>query len=77
MKQRGLPLSPPSTVRTPSGIVIEFVDWTDLGPPLPFETIPPECRLPGEPGYIELDRYARPSCEQRASGPMRVKGGAG
>jgi hypothetical protein len=56
------------TARTPSGVVYDFSDWTDLGPPLPFETIPPECRLPGEPGYIELDRYAR---------PMRVKGSAG
>jgi len=75
MKQRSLPLSPPqasarhvATVRTPSGVVYEFHDWTDLGPPLPFETIPPEIRLPGEPGHLELDRYMR-----RVSG----KGGAG
>jgi hypothetical protein len=40
-------------------VVIEFLDWTDLGPPLPFETIPAWLRLPGEPGWIELDRYMR------------------
>ena len=70
MKQRGLPL----VVTRPSGretipkyardyaphvIVIEFHDWTDLGPPLPFEQIPAWLRLPGEPGWIELDRYMR------------------
>ena len=59
----GRPREPP-----PQPIVIEFSDWTDLGPPLPFETIPEWLRLPGEPGWIELDRYMR-----RAS----VKGGAG
>jgi hypothetical protein len=73
MKQASLPLSPPqarhvATVRTPEGVVYEFHDWTDLGPPLPFETIPPEIRLPGEPGYLELDRYMR---------PVSGKGGAG
>jgi hypothetical protein len=51
----------------PDPIIIEFVDWTDLGPPLPFESIPAWLRLPGEPGYLELDRYMR-----RVS-----KGGAG
>jgi hypothetical protein len=66
-----------ATVRTPSGVVYDFHDWTDLGPPLPFETIPPEIRFPHEPGYVELDRFMLPSCEQRASGTMRVKGGAG
>jgi hypothetical protein len=59
-------MNPPQTVRTPSGVVYDFHDWTDLGPPLPFETIPPWLRLPGEPGWIELDRYMR-----------RVKGSAG
>jgi len=59
----GRPREPP-----PQRIVIEFVDWTDLGPPLPFEQIPAWLRLPGEPGYLELDRYMR-----RVSG----KGGAG
>lgn len=51
----GRPREPP-----PQRIVIEFSDWTDLGPPLPFESIPPEIRLPGEPGYVELDRFMRP-----------------
>jgi hypothetical protein len=79
MKQRGLPLvvTRPSVRETipkyardyaPPVIVIEFNDWTDPGPALPFEQIPPEIRLPGEPGYVELDRYMR-----RVSG----KGGAG
>ena len=44
--------------RTPS-LTVEFHSWTDLGPPLPFETIPEWLRLPGEPGWIELDRYMR------------------
>ncbi len=44
--------------RTPS-LTVEFHDWTDLGPPLPFDTIPFWLRLPGEPGWIELDRYMR------------------
>ena len=57
-----------ATVRTPSGVVYDFHDWTPLGPPLPFETIPPECRLPGEPGYIEMDHFMRPA---------GVKGSAG
>ena len=55
----------PRVERTPS-LTVEFWDWTDLGPPLPFETIPEWLRLPGEPGWIELDRYMR-----------RVKGSAG
>jgi len=50
----GRPREPP-----PDPIIIEFVDWTDLGPPLPFESIPAWLRLPGEPGWIELDRYMR------------------
>ena len=58
----GRPREPP-----PQRVVIEFHSWTDLGPPLPFETIPEWLRLPGEPGWIELDRYMR-----RVS-----KGGAG
>jgi hypothetical protein len=45
-----------------------FHAWTPLGPPLPFESIPAWLRLPGEPGWIELDRFMR-----RVSG----KGGAG
>jgi len=64
--QPSLPLQQPRAPSRPAHA--PFSDWTPLGPPLPFETIPPECRLPGEPGYIELDRYAR---------PMRVKGSAG
>jgi hypothetical protein len=55
------------TVRTPSGVVYDFSDWTPLGPPLPFETIPPEIRFPHEPGYIEMDHFMRPA---------GVKGGA-
>ena len=54
--------------RTPSGVVYDFHDWSPLGPPLPFETIPPEIRLPGEPGYIEMDKFMRPG---------GVKGSAG
>ena len=46
----------------------EEIEWSPLGPPLPFESIPAWLRLPGEPGYLELDRYMR-----RVSG----KGGAG
>jgi hypothetical protein len=73
MKQASLPLSPPqprhvATVRTPSGVVYDFHDWSPLGPPLPFEQIPEWLRLPGEPGWIELDRYMR---------RVSVKGGAG
>jgi hypothetical protein len=56
-----------ATARTPSGVVYDFHDWTDLGPPLPFESIPAECRLPGEPGYVEMDKFMRPA---------GVKGGA-
>jgi hypothetical protein len=48
----------PRVERTPS-LTVEFRDWTDLGPPLPFETIPAWLRLPGEDGYLELDRYMR------------------
>jgi hypothetical protein len=57
----------PRVERTPS-LTVEFHDWTDLGPPLPFEQIPEWLRLPGEPGYLELDRYMR-----RVNG----KGGSG
>jgi len=68
----GRPREPPPQRVMPKAcsphVVIEFVDWTDLGPALPFETIPEWLRLPGEDGYLELDRYMR-----RAS----VKGGAG
>ena len=72
--QPSLPLEPamtPSTPRhvaterTPS-IVVDFWDWTDPGPPRGIDTVPPILRLPGEPGYVELDRYMRPR-----------KGGAG
>jgi hypothetical protein len=55
-----------ATVRTPS-LTVDFHDWSPLGPPLPFESIPAECRLPGEPGYIEMDHFMRPA---------GVKGGA-
>ena len=44
------------------------IEWSPLGPPLPFETIPAWLRLPGEPGYVELDQFMR---------PVGGKGGAG
>ncbi len=37
-----------------------FNDWSPLGPELPLEMVPLVCRFLGEPGYVELDRYARP-----------------
>jgi hypothetical protein len=46
----------------------EDIEWSPLGPPLPFETIPAWLRLPGEPGYVELDQFMR---------PVRGKGSAG
>ena len=72
--QPALPLEPamtPSgarhvaTARTPS-LTVEFWDWTDPGPPLGIDTVPPEIRFPWEDGYQPLDRYMRPR-----------KGGAG
>jgi hypothetical protein len=56
-----------ATARTPS-LTVDFWDWTDPGPPLGIDTVPPILRLPGEPGYVELDRYMR---------PRSVRGGAG
>jgi len=66
--QPSLPLEPvqaPSgarhvaTERTPS-LTVDFWDWTDPGPCAPLDTIPAWLRLPGETGYLELDRYMRP-----------------
>ena len=36
-----------------------FDDWTDPGPPLGIESVPAWLRLPGEEGYVELDRFMR------------------
>lgn len=64
--QRGLPLEAP---RAPSRAAhAPFSDWTPLGPPLPFETIPEWLRLPGEPGWIELDQFMRRVGVKRGAG---------